>query len=682
MKSSNYDLNTLNQPQLEAVLYQAGPLLVLAGAGSGKTRVITYRIARMIRDGIPAQQILAVTFTNKTAKEMRERIKTLTTKKEAESLTICTFHALGHKLLRECASQIGLVPQFSIMDEGDRIGMMRKIMRQTNIDDKKFDVHILLRFISLLKNRQRNMTDYERQNDDYSILLQEVYPRYQSLLQTLQSVDFDDLLLKPLQMFLDYPNLADFYRNRFSHVLVDEYQDTNPVQFELLQQLCPAHSDLCVVGDDDQSIYGFRGANVQHILEFTHHYQGAKEIKLTQNYRSSGHILKAANHVISHNQARKQKSMWTSSGEGENVHIHQIENDTQEAEFVCRQISRLISQFQKKPADIAILYRSNIQSRLFEEALRLEHLPYRVVGGMDYFERKEIKDTIAYLRVLDNDADEMSMRRIINYPGRGIGDATIEKIADAAKQEQCSFYHMLSRAHALPIAQKTIQAIVSLHAKLESTKQLLLTAQNAAQVVQILDTFLTEIGIFDVLYQEFDNLLLVQRKTDNIRHMLKFLDTHLNKNNTLSMTTFLADMSLDVPEEDKKKDDDEHGITLSTIHAAKGLEWPFVFIVGVEEDILPHKKTIQTIDGDLDEERRLFYVAMTRARQRLWISYCKNRQKYGSQAKRTASRFLDNLDQNSGVVHYRAGQDAPVSETQQDELARSFFESMKAKLGI
>ncbi len=669
------DLTVLNRPQLEAVLHDQGPMLVLAGAGSGKTRVITYRIARLVRDGIRPENILAVTFTNKAAAEMRDRASELIGRGSKKRLTICTFHSLGHRMLRECANAAALSSHFSIYDQGEQIGTIRRIFRDIKIDDRKFDAKKILSMISNLKNKNISADDAPiNDEDDYTLMTKEVFGRYQAHLRREQAVDFDDLLLRPANLLHDRADVRQLYRDRFHYVLVDEYQDTNPIQFRLLTELCDPDGNLVVVGDDDQAIYGFRGAEVEHILHFQNHFPGAKEIALEQNYRSTSAILNAANAVISHNLKRKAKSLWTSLGEGDPVELHALTDEDDEAKFVASQALMAIDKG-TKAENIAVLYRSNIQSRPIEEALRFEHIPYRVIGGMEYFERKEVKDALCYLRVAENPDDEHSMRRIINYPARGVGEVALERLVASAKERGCS----LSAAIADPPPEVKNAARKALQ---EMAGHLLIARQGFAAASRAEDYAKTATALFEALelreaiYDEFENLAVAARKIENIEHLVRSLEQFAANEPEQTLSRFLGQLSLETPEQEQE-DQTNTGVTLITIHAAKGLEWPLVFLVGMEEELLPHKRTIEDASGDIGEERRLCYVGITRARERLFLSRATQRRKYGTIVPRTASRFLDEIGE--GVVR-RSGEPAPLDDDKADKIANDFFAKMRSKL--
>lgn len=676
-------------------MHTEGPLLVLAGAGSGKTRVITFRIARLIRDGVNAENILAVTFTNKAAMEMRERVGHLVGRKGRKGLTVSTFHALGHKMLRECADSLALMPRFSIFDQGEQMGTIKRIFRDIKIDDRKFDAKKVLAGISKLKNAGVPPSAAPlKEGDDYTLIIKEAYLRYEAALRREQAVDFDDLLLKPVQALNTHDALRAYYRNKFKFLLVDEYQDTNAIQSAMLSHLCDRKGNLCAVGDDDQAIYGFRGAEVEHILSFNKHFDG-KEIALTQNYRSTGAILNAANVVIAKNSKRKAKTLWTSFGDGEQVECRAFEDDEAEAKFIADEILRAVHEGKRKHEEIAVLYRSNVQSRPIEEALRLEGIPYQVIGGQDYFERKEVKDALAYLRVVDNPEDELSLRRIINYPARGVGDVSLEKMAAKAREVGLPMFDMLANPPE-ELRQGVRQELIALHALLQTTRDKLHGTRVPAELARHVNDLYQALGLRDAILEAEENVNVAARKLEHLDGIAVALERYVDQEAAKlaeeqaelegagqpvhPLTSFLGNVSLEGEESDSDDDKKKNGVTLITIHGAKGLEWPWVFLIGMEEELLPHKRTVDggPDAGDIDEERRLCYVGITRARERLWLSHTLGRKRYGKLVPRTESRFLAEL----GDAIVRVGGNASsMSEEQKDKMADDFFAKMREKLG-
>jgi superfamily I DNA/RNA helicase len=664
------DLAGLNREQLEAVLSVDGPLLVLAGAGSGKTRVITYRLAHLIDRGVAAKQILCVTFTNKAAFEMKDRAKRLVGP-SVRGATISTFHALGVKILRKYADRVGLKKGFTICDAAEQLGSVRRILRAIHIDERRFDAKKLLVAISRAKNAGIDAAafrDYEGElpdadplpddDDDYRIAAVETYERYQSALRVQNLVDFDDLLLLTVGLLQKHEDVLAKLRARWRYLMIDEYQDTNGAQFELMRLLAGKERNLCVVGDDDQSIYGWRGADVQNILRFEKHFPGAKVVKLETNYRSTGAILEVANAIISKNLDRYDKRLRPAAGLGDRVRIVSTEDDDKEADQVAASVLALTSSVEAK--EIAVLFRSNVQSRPLELAFRAAHVPYRVVGGAELFDRKEIKDLLAYLRVLTNAEDEQSLRRIVNYPPRGIGDKTIERVDGWAREAGLSLNEGLERADEVPdLPSKAADAIAKLMEILREHRKLLKRAKPSTIATRIIEA----IELEKTVYEAQDDPMSGDRRVDNVREIVRQIERYEHRVKTktqrdedellddeeeldvvegATLEGFLRDLMLSGIEDGSTKEERQDQVLLSTIHAAKGLEWKHVFLVGAEEELLPHKRTVDG-DGEIAEERRLAYVAVTRARQQLTISWAENRTKWGKIVPRTRSRFLEDL---------------------------------------
>ena len=632
-----FDLSTLNPPQLEAVKTTEGPLLVLAGAGSGKTRVIAHRIAWLIQRGQDPRAILAVTFTNKAATEMRERVAHLAGHAGTE-VRVATFHAFGLWLLGEEHAAAGLPKRFAICDAGDQAALVKRCMREVKVDDRAFDPRRVLWQISKAKNamKKRIVPKPEGQGDDYDLIAAEVFPRYQQALRAQRAVDFDDLIARPVELLKKDEALRRKYQARFSHLLVDEYQDTNACQLELLKLLAGERKNVCAVGDDDQAIYGWRGAEVKNILRFERHFPGAVEVRLEQNYRSTGHILACANGVISRNAARKPKKLWTSAGAGELVRVVACESEEEEARFVAGEISRLRGE--GRPwGDFAVLYRLNAQSRPVEEALRETQMPHQVHGGSAFFDRSEVRDLLAYLKVVATPDDETSLARIVNVPPRGIGDATVEKV------------HAHAVAHALPLLEALRQAdrvdgltrgapekIADFVALVDRTR----AAFRGGDLLAAARRLVEELDLYAYARSAVASAVAGQRKVDGIDGILRSLEWYQGRNARGSLATWLQRLALDSREEEDPAA--EQGISLMTLHASKGLEYPVVFLVGAEEDLLPCAG-IQGEASDLDEERRLAYVGITRAREVLYLTRATQRLKRGKVLPRTPSRFLEEL---------------------------------------
>ncbi|MBI2375224.1 MAG: UvrD-helicase domain-containing protein [Deltaproteobacteria bacterium] len=703
------DLDVLNQEQAEAVLATEGPLLVLAGAGSGKTRVVTYRLAYLIQGGVHPRHILCVTFTNKAAHEMKDRARALVGA-SLRGATLSTFHALGARLLRENATRVGLRPGFGIQDSAEQLGTLRRILRDLRIDDRKFDAKLILTTISKAKNAGLDAARFrasegkiggavpsELDDDEYVVAAIEAYTKYEEGLRAQNVVDFDDLLLKTQILLETHEEILDRMRARWHYLMVDEYQDTNGAQFQLLSLLAGETKNLCVVGDDDQSIYGFRGADVGNILRFESDFPGAKVVRLESNYRSTGNILQLANRVIEVSKARHEKRLKPIAGPGEPVRVVSVPDEDAEAELVADRIVELEDRG-VVASEIAVLFRSNVQSRAIEVVLRARGIPYRLVGGMDLLDKKEIKDAVAYLRVLDNPDDEQSLRRILNYPPRGIGDTTVERIDAAARERGAHLPDALERAHEIEgVNPRTADSIVSfLHVLAEHRK--LLGKRKPSTVAKKL---LEAVKLEDALLSSSDTAHVASRRIDNVRGIIRLIerweaqkkstgsaeaseddDEDLLGHEELTLGSFLADLALGAREQDpqKKKGERDDQVILSTIHAAKGLEWEHVMIVGAEEDLLPHARTIEG-DGEIDEERRLAYVAITRAKKELVITWSRARSKYGRLEARRRSRFLEGLPEDAFEAH----EDALVvarTEEERDAIARKYMAQIRAKLGM
>jgi DNA helicase II / ATP-dependent DNA helicase PcrA len=655
------DLSALNPPQREAVLHGEGPLLVLAGAGSGKTRVLTYRVAHLLERGYPARAICALSFTNRAADEMTERLASLVGDRDARELTASTFHALGLSLLKAHR------PRFTIYDTSDQLGVIREILRGVRIDDRRFEPRAILQRISRAKN---GFTVPQESGDDYDAVTALVYPRYQEALAGFAALDFDDLIVESVKLLDEKPAA----RPAFHFVLVDEYQDTNRAQLELLRRLAAGHDNVTVVGDDDQSIYSWRGAETANLIGFEAHFRGAKIVKLEQNYRSTPTILAAANAVIENNKVRHAKALWSSARAGDKVVVAVTPDADAEAKFVCDEIERLRLDEGRRHRDVAILYRANLQARPIEEALLGRRMPFVMHGGQQFFERKEVKDVIAYLQVALNPRDEIALRRIINYPARGIGAATVERAAIWARGRGLPLWEGLGAIDGIPsISAAARAAVARFVALVESTRTAL--GGGTAGAAQDL---VSGIGLYDDLRAASTTALAAQKRIDNVQDLLRSIGVRERRQPGVdSLREYLHFLSLHTNDDDDATDGEDK-ITLTTLHGAKGLEWPIVFLVGVEEELLPHARTLYPqgpdVEGaaDVSEERRLAYVGITRARTRLYLTRALVRQKHGRDRPRTPSRFLreipaELLEQRDLLAEARA----PVAK---DEL-KSFFHS-------
>jgi DNA helicase-2/ATP-dependent DNA helicase PcrA len=647
------DLSTLNPPQREAVTTIEGPLLVLAGAGSGKTRVIVHRIAYLLHRGFEPEAILAVTFTNKAAGEMRERVAAVAGA-PAVDVFVSTFHSFGLWLLQQEHRAAGLPRRFAICDAGDQLAIVKRCMREVRVDDRAFDAHRVLALLSRAKNegKKRIRPRPEGQGDDYDLVASEVYPRYQRALAAQRAVDFDDLIARPVELLGKDAALRAKYARRFRHVLVDEYQDTNVAQLELLKLLAGEAKNVCAVGDDDQAIYGWRGAEVRNILRFERHFPGAREVRLEQNYRSTGHILACANAVIARNADRRPKRLFTAAGEGDRVRVVALPSEEEEARFVGEEIARLRREG-RSFADLAVLYRLNVQSRPLEEALREASIPHTVHGGPAFFDRAEVRDLLAYLKVCVAPHDEVSLARIVNVPPRGIGDASLERVHAWAVERGVHLFEALGRASEVPDlprgAAERMAAFVALVERQRARFQAGRPAEAARELAAEVDLY----GHARASVQSFE---AGQRKVDALDGVLRSLDGYAQRNARPSLATWLARLALDSrAEEDPAA---AEGVSLMTLHAAKGLEFPVVFLVGAEEELLPCAG-IQGEARDMDEERRLAYVGITRARERLYLTRAAARTKRGKVQPRTPSRFLEDLPALAHEKVDPAAQEAP-----------------------
>jgi DNA helicase-2/ATP-dependent DNA helicase PcrA len=722
------DLSLLNPAQKRAVLQTEGPVLVLAGAGSGKTRVIAHRVVHLIDQGVPARAILAVTFTNKAAAEMKERIVKLAGDRErTRGLTVSTFHAFGMRVVREQHDELGLPQKFAILDSGDQAALLKRLLREVKIDDKRFDVHRLLSIISRLRMSTAqghtasggagSAGDGRRPQaaapvaDEYELAAAELLPRYQLGLRAMGATDFDDLLLLPLRIFREQPEVLQKYQRRFRYLLVDEYQDTNDAQLQLLELLSGLRRNLCVVGDDDQSIYAWRGAQVRHILEFDKKFPGCVEIFLEQNYRSNGNILDAANAVIGKNPGRKPKKLWTDRGRGPNLRLVCAPDDAAEAKHVADEIVR-ISYEEKIPLhEMAVLYRTNAQARPFEEALRLAGVRYRVVGGTSLFDRKEVRDLIAYLRAALNPLDELALLRIVNVPARGIGDATVARAQELARARKCTVWEVFESAPPeLGHAAERIAEFVAVLGKYGEK----LSRRGFSEAARAL---VEEVGLFEEARRGAQSLPAQARRIEAIESLLGQLIEYEKREEqraaernlqpeargpkpeasesaapepaeaddqlfAAGLPGYLMRLALDSQEADGDAGD---SVTLMTLHGAKGLEWRCVFLAGLEEGLLPHSgRGFDDASGEpradgtsnLEEERRLCYVGFTRARERLILTRAAERVKRGKATPRTPSRFLEDIPSELVDVIDLAGPQAGSAKEVQQTKAKDFFAAM------
>jgi len=667
------DLSTLNPPQREAVTTTEGPLLVLAGAGSGKTRVIAHRVAWLLLQGVDPEAILAVTFTNKAAGEMRERVSALAGPAGVD-VFVSTFHSLGLWLLQQEHAAAGLPRRFAICDAGDQQALVKRCMREVSVDDRKFDAHRVLARISRAKSagKKRIAVKEAGQGDDYDLVAAEVFPRYERALRAMRAVDFDDLIARPVALLAGDEGLREKYQARFRYLLVDEYQDTNLAQLELLKHLAGERRNVCAVGDDDQAIYGWRGAEVRNILRFERHFPAAKEVRLEQNYRSTGRILACANGVIARNAQRKAKTLFTAEGPGEPVRVVALPEEEDEARFVAEEVLRLRAEG-RRWSHFAVLFRLNALSRPFEEAFREASMPHVVHGGPAFFDRAEVRDLLAYLKLCVQPDDDVSLSRIVNVPARGIGDTSLERVHDFAVARKVHLLEALRRAPEVPDlprgAAERIAAFVSLVDRYAARFRDGDPAEAARALV-------AEVDLYSHVRASVQSLDAGARKVDALDGVLRSLDGLARRGKKASLASWLQRLALDSrAEEDPAADD---GISLMTLHAAKGLEFPVVFLVGVEEDYLPCAG-IQGEARDLDEERRLAYVGITRARERLYLTRVAARTKRGKLLPRTPSRFLDDLPPEAHERVDPAALAAPPQEVAAH--TESVLAGLRARLG-
>jgi DNA helicase II / ATP-dependent DNA helicase PcrA len=621
----------LNPAQLAAVRHEGGPLLVLAGAGSGKTRVLTYRIADLIRTrGVAPSQILAVTFTNKAAGEMRARLAGLLGSVLSRALWIGTFHATGSRILRRSGAPLGIDPRFVVYDEDDQRALMREVTRALNVDERQFPPAAVLAEISRAKNALTDHVSFaNRAETAREEVIGRLYSAYERRLGESHALDFDDLLVWTVRLFRDHPAVLADYQARFRHILVDEYQDTNHIQYVLVNMLAQQHRNLCVVGDDDQAIYRWRGADVRNILEFEGDYPEARVIALEQNYRSTRRILRAAAAVISHNPHRHAKTLWTENPEGAEVTLYEAFDGYDEARYVGDQI-RAHSTAGGRAGDVAILYRTHAQSRQFEEMFLRAGIPYQIVGGLRFYERAEIKDILAYLRAASNSADDASLRRVLNVPRRGIGDTTVRRLETWARAEGVTLWDALRRAGEAgvgPQARRAIEEFVGIVESLAS-----LAATHPAR--EILDRALQITGYRRLLEEEGTDDAYA--RLENLSELAAVAQEVEEMTGEASLETFLQHLALQTDVDTYREREDR--VTLMTLHSAKGLEFPVVALVGLEEGLFPHARSVE--EGNLEEERRLCYVGMTRAQTRLLLTYARQRTAYGAALPSLPSRFL------------------------------------------
>jgi len=634
------NLEELNDRQKEAVLYNEGPLLIIAGAGAGKTKTLTTKIAYLIEEkGVSPYNILAITFTNKAAKEMKDRIY-MQIGSIAKKLQVSTFHSFGLKLLRENFDVLGYDKNFVIMDSDDSLTVVKKIIKDMGYDPKIYNPRAIRNKISSCKNEMMSPEAYERLAvSDYEKVVKEVYEKYNLKLQRNNSVDFDDLLLLPIELFKKHPDILKRYQELYKYILIDEYQDTNEAQYILTKLLSEKNRLITCVGDDSQSIYSFRGANYKNILNFEKDYKDAKTILLEENYRSTSNILDAANQVIKNNKMRKDKNLWTSRGVGEKIKYYRAYNERDEAQYVIRKIKELINR-DVEYKDIAVLYRTNAQSRVLEEEMLKENMPYRVVGSFYFYSRKEIKDLIAYLRLIHNSKDNVSLLRVINTPKRGIGLKTIDNLTRKADEEGTSIYEAITSG-------KELQFKELIERLKKVSEDLTLT--------ELIDKVLDATGMKQEL--ESEGTLEAEVRLENLEEFKSITKSFEEREGLISLEDFLLEISLISDVEEYK--DDPNRISLMTVHSVKGLEFNHVFVVGMEEGIFPHMNSLME-NSEIEEERRLCYVAITRAKDDLHLVNARRRTLYGNEQINPVSRFIGEI--NSDLLETNAKEEIPKKE--------------------
>ena len=646
--NTNY-LTQLNDAQRAAVEATEGPVMIIAGPGSGKTRVLTFRIAHLIQKGVDPFRILALTFTNKAAREMRERIE-LIAGGEAKNLWMGTFHSVFARVLRREAHRLNYPSNFSIYDTQDSKSLIKKIVKEMGLNEKLYKPNIVMSRISGAKNSLMNAAAYANNVDlvseDQSTgkpKIAEIFANYERRCFLAGAMDFDDLLLKMYQVLNQFPEVLHNYQNRFSHVMIDEFQDTNHAQYQIVKLLAGVHENIAVVGDDAQSIYGFRGATIQNILNLHRDYPDLRTFKLEQNYRSTKHIVNAANQIIKNNRNQHPKTIWTDKGNGEQIHVVRHPSDNEEGNWVAQSIFELKMRNQMSNNDFAILYRTNAQSRAMEEALRRRNIPYIIYGGLSFYQRKEIKDMIAYLRLVVNPKDEEALRRVINYPTRGIGKTTLEQIDIWTKEKDCSMWDIVDGIHSFPLSARAKNAVSDFAIMIKSFRAL----QERMNAYELAEHIAKSTGLQKMLYN--DKSVEGVNRYDNYQELLSSIKEFTENDEVLEGTidaedrtlgTYLQSVSLitDADQEDPNAD----RVKLMTIHAAKGLEFEVVFVGGMEEQLFPSPLSTYSRE-DLEEERRLFYVAITRAKQHLFLTYATSRYKFGDLIYPEPSRFLEEI---------------------------------------
>jgi DNA helicase II / ATP-dependent DNA helicase PcrA len=659
--------NLLNDRQYEAVRTFTGPVLILAGAGSGKTRVIIYRIAYILEQGIPQKSILAVTFTNKAAKEMGVRIYELAGR-SLRNLTISTFHALGSKILRKSIHVLGYRSNFSIYDQQDKLTLLKDLAHEAGHRGDSIDLYAVSQIFSNIKTQRFDWTPLTEQYKN-------LYEEYNIHLKLYNAVDFDDLIVLPLRLFEEHPDVLVSYQDQYKYFLVDEFQDTSLLQYRFIRLLASHTKNLCVVGDDDQSIYSWRGANYENILQFERDFPGFKEVKLEQNYRSTGKILLAANTIIANNKNRKDKKLWTGTEDGEPIQFCVLDNEKYEAEFIADQLKSIKLKNRIPIKEFGVLVRTNSLTRSIEEAFITNHIPYKVSGGMSFFQRKEVKDIIAYLRVIANPDDDVNLLRIINVPKRGIGKKSIEYISEVATEQSCSLFSAITairHAADAEVKKKIKTEIIDFLNMIEYYRQKFFSKKKMAETLKGL---IDHIDYWGYLVQEYKKGNTARWKYLNVEGVVNSLADFENDPDNLdpNLFAYLNRITL-LTQDDNQDDEEEEKVNLMTIHSAKGLEFTTVFLAGVEDTIIPHIRSVSEDEANIEEERRLFYVAITRAKKHLYMTACRERRKKGQVTEVQLSPFLEEIPEDLLEI-------VEFEDEITDEDAENYFTKMRQGLG-
>lgn len=656
-------LSGLNKEQQEAVKKTEGPLLIMAGAGSGKTRVLTHRIAYLLGEkDVSPRNVLAITFTNKAAREMKERVGDIIGP-DANDMWISTFHSMCVRILRRDIDRIGIDRNFSILDTTDQLSVIKQVLKDLNLDPKKFDPRAMLGAISGAKNELKTAEDYNKTVGNYhDQQIGQVYEKYQKTLRKNQSLDFDDLIMQTLTLFDRVPEVLEYYQRRFQYIHVDEYQDTNHAQYQLVKLLANRFQNLCVVGDSDQSIYRWRGADIANILSFESDYPNAKVIMLEQNYRSTKSILNAANEVIQQNSGRKPKNLWTDNDDGEHIQYYQAPTERDEALYVVNKTEEYVRSGDYKYKEVAILYRTNAQSRTIEETMVKANIPYQIIGGTKFYDRKEIKDMLAYLRLISNPNDDISFSRIVNEPKRGIGKTSLENLQMYAARNDLSMYEAVGEVEFVGLSKKATNALKEFGSMIKNWHN----QQDFLSATDLVEDVLTKTGYEDMLKNE--KSLEAQSRLENINEFMSVAQDFEKNNEDKSLIAFLTDLAL-IADIDKVDDDPfaDNKVTLMTLHSAKGLEFPVVFLIGMEENVFPHSRSIHD-EEEMEEERRLAYVGITRAEKQLFLTHAKMRTLFGKTNMNPTSRFIDEIpadliegrDESAGSAPFGGGFNDPA----------------------